>query len=276
MRLGTAGFVDSSSPEAWVAWIAARGYRAACLPPEVTEDDAVDAYARAAAAADIVIAEVGAWSNPLSPDPDAAREAREHCKRCLAVADRAGACCCVNITGSRGECWDGHHQTNLTAETFDMIVECVRDIVDSVKPTRTYYTLETMPWMYPDSADSYERLLHAIERDRVGVHFDPVNLISSPQRYYGNADLIRDCVRSLGPHIRSCHAKDIVFGQSFMVHLDEVMPGRGGLDYPTLLRELSALGPDLPLITEHLASLEEYDEAAAHIRAVAAQVGVGL
>jgi hypothetical protein len=33
-----------------------------------------------------------------------------------------------------------------------MVVAVVRDIMDAVKPTRAFYTLETMPWMYPDCA----------------------------------------------------------------------------------------------------------------------------
>ncbi len=276
MRLGTNGFVDSSTPEAWVGWMTARGYRAAYFPGEITDEDEVRAYARAAEAADIVIAEVGAWSNPLGPDPDAAREAREHCKRRLAIADLAGARCCVNITGSRGEPWDGHHPANLTGETFERIVECVRDIIDSVNPSRAYYTLETMPWMHPDSVESYVRLLEAVDRERFAVHFDPVNLISSPQRYYANAALIGDFVKQLGPRIRSCHAKDVRLDQRLTVHLDEVVPGRGGLDYATLLRELDSLGPDMTLITEHMASLQEFDEAAAHIRAVAGELGIAL
>jgi hypothetical protein len=65
---------------------------------------------------------------------------------------------------------------------------------------RTFYTLETMPWMYPDSTDAYLRLLRAVDRPRFAVHFDPVNLISSPQRCFCNADLIRDFIARLGPH----------------------------------------------------------------------------
>ena len=73
------------------------------------------------------------------------------------MADEIGARCCVNIAGSRGAKWDGPHPADLTPETFDLIVQSVREIIDAVKPTRAFYTLETMPWMYPDSADSYLR-----------------------------------------------------------------------------------------------------------------------
>lgn len=277
MRLGGPVYGDRSTPEAWVAAARAKGYRAVPCPLTPHADEAtVRAFERAARAADLVIAEVGAWSNPLSPDDETRRQALDKCRANLDLADRIGARCCVNIAGSRGEQWDGPDPANLTGETFDLIVESVRAIIDAVRPTRTWYTLETMPWAYPDSVDSYLRLIEAIDRPRFAVHLDPVNLINSPERYYRNADLLRDCFARLGPHIRSCHAKDIVLHGRLTVHLDEARPGLGGLDYATYLRELARLPEQTPLILEHLPTEAEYDVAAAHLRGVAAGLGLSL
>lgn len=277
MRLGGPVFDDCSTPELWVAALRRQGYRAAYWSHEFElPEDEVQAYVRAARAADIMIAEVGAWSNPLSPDEVTRTAAIEKCKRALAVADRVSARCCVNITGSRGEPWDDPHPANLTEETFDMIVEYVRDIIDTVQPQRACYALETMPWMYPDSPDSYLRLLAAIDRPQVAVHFDPVNMICSPQRFFDNAAFIRECFAKLGPRLKSCHAKDIALASKLTVHLDEVRPGLGGLDYHVFLGELAKLDPDTPLMLEHLPNADEYTHAAAHIRAVAGEIGVSL
>lgn len=267
-------FGDCTSPDGWASAVRRHGYRAAYCPLDASADDAtVSAWAAAAREADIVIAEVGAWSNPLSPDEATRRAARDVCCRQLDLADRVGARCCVNIAGSLGEQWDGPHPANLTADTFDRIVECVRAVIDAVRPTRTYYTLETMPWMYPDSPRSYLRLLEAIDRPRFAVHLDPVNLICSPRLYYANGDLIRECFALLGPHIRSCHAKDVVLASRLTTHLDEARPGLGGLDYAAFLTELARLDPDTPLMLEHLSAEEEYAAAAEHIRGVARSVG---
>lgn len=277
MRLGGPVFESLDWPEGWARAVRALGYRAAYCPLKEDADDAtVHAYAEAARAADLVIAEVGAWSNPLSPDGEARDKAVTLCKARLDLAEQIGARCCVNICGSRGEQWDGHHPDNLTEDTFDLIVDTVRDIIDTVQPVRSAYTLETMPWMYPDSVESYERLLRAIDRPAFAVHFDPVNLISSPQRYYNSGALIRDFVERLGPHIRSVHAKDIVMSGKLTVHLDECRPGLGNLDYRTFLTCLDTLGPDLTVMLEHLPSPEEYAAAAAHLRGVADDLGVAL
>ncbi len=276
LRFGGPTFEKYDSPDGWVNVVKKLGYNAAYCPVGAGEkDDLVNAYARAAKKADIIIAEVGAWSNPISPDEKTRREALAKCRRQLALAERIGANCCVNISGSRGERWDGPSEENLTEDTFDMIVETTRAIIDDVKPTRTYFTLETMPWAYPDSPDSYLRLLKAIDRRRFAVHLDPVNLICSPQRYFKNGQLIRECFRKLGPYIKSCHAKDILLSLKLMTHLDEVRPGLGGLDYATFLRELSKF-PNTPLMLEHLPNAEEYRLAATHIRSVAKTLGLSL
>ncbi len=277
MRLGGPIFAKTNTPESWAEAVANAGYKAACCPvkPEA-DDDTVVAYAAAARKADIVIAEVGAWSNPLSPDAASAKAAIEKCKASLALADRIGARCCVNIAGSRGKKWAGPAAADLTDGTFDMIVAMVRDIIDTVNPTRSFYTLETMPWMYPDSPDAYLRLLKAVDRKAFAVHLDPVNLVSSPQRYFATGHLIEECFAKLGAHIKSCHAKDILLRDNLTVHLDEVRPGQGNLDYPAFLRCLNRLDADIPLMLEHLPNEDEYRAAGAQVRTVAAEEGIAL
>lgn len=274
MRLGGPVFGEVSSPQEWIAALQKQNYRAAYCPiPPNSSDETIREYSRAAQNADIVVAEVGAWSNPLAPDEETRNAAIAHCIASLDLAERIGARCCVNISGSRGAQWDGPHEKNLTEETFEMIVETTRAIIDAVKPTRTFYALETMPWMYPDSPENYAQVLAAIDRKGFAVHLDPVNMICSPQRYFGNAEFLRECFRLLGAHIKSCHAKDISLAPQFMTHLDETQPGLGNLDYAVFLRELSALN-DVPLMLEHLQSEREYSQAAQHIRGVGAQEGL--
>ncbi len=277
MRLGGPLLTPFDGPAGWIAALRERGYSAAYCPVGADADDAtVRAYRQAADGAGIVIAEVGAWSNPLSPDDSERNAAIRKCQEQLALADRIGARCCVNIAGSRGRKWDGPHPDDLTEASFGLIVDSVREIINAVKPARTYYALETMPWMYPDSADSYLTLLQAVDRPRFAVHLDPANLISSPQRYFRNGELIRDCFAKLGPLVRSCHAKDVVLRDSFMVHLDEVRPGLGGLDYSAFLRELSRLPDNTPLMLEHLPNEDEYAAAATYIRDIAARQTLSL
>jgi sugar phosphate isomerase/epimerase len=268
------GPAGGDSPEAWVKAHQDLGYRAAYCPLDPgASDDTVRAYADAAKKAGIVIAEVGAWSNPISPKEDERKAALDKCRKGLALADRIGARCCVNISGSRDpDHWAGPHEKNLTQETFDAIVETTRAILDDVKPTRTFFTLEAMAWAYPDSPDAYLKLLKAIARERCAVHLDPTNMVASPQIFYRTGDLLRECFAKLGPQIRSCHAKDLkIYPDKLSVQMEEVTPGTGQFDYTTFLRELRKF-PEVPLMMEHLPNQEEYKKAAEYIRLVDAKI----
>ena len=271
MRLGGPIFEKWSNPEEWVAAVKRSGYSAVYTPVAPGPDDQAAAYAHAAQKAGIIIAEVGAWSNPIDADAAKARAAIANCQRNLDLAEKIGARCCVNVVGSRSMTkWAGPDPRNFTKETFDMIVATTREIIDAVNPKRTVYALETMPWIFPSSPDEYLDLLKAIDRPGLGIHLDPVNMINSPARYFNNADFIRDFFAKLGPYIKSCHGKDIILSDNLTVHLDECRPGTGFLDYGVFLSELSKLDRDTTLMLEHLPN-EEYADAAEHIRAVAAQ-----
>jgi sugar phosphate isomerase/epimerase len=262
-----------SDPAGWVKAVRAMGYSAAYCPVKPgASGDEIRAYEAAAKKEDIIIAEVGAWSNPISPDEKIRAAAFEKCVRSLELADAIGARCCVNITGSRND-GKGPNEKNLSIETFDMIVEVVRKIIDAVKPIRSYYCLETMPWSLPDSVSAYEQLMKAVDRDRCGAHMDPVNLLNSPRRCYNNKRVISEFFEKLGPYIRSCHAKDTLLQNALTVDIDEVRPGLGILDYKVYLRELSKLG-DVPLLIEHLQGEDEYRKAAEYIRSVGEGEGI--
>lgn len=278
IRLGGPVFDPYEDPDEWIGILKSSGYRAAYSPVQPgTDDQVIRKYREAANRNDIVIAEVGAWSNPISPDEGEAAKAVEKCIRGLQLADQIEANCCVNVSGSRNEkYWAGPHEDNLSDEVFDLVVETTRKIIDAVKPTRTFFALEAMPWAFPDSTETYLKLLKAIDRKRFGVHLDPVNMILSPRDYFFNGKLIKEMFTRLGSFIRSCHAKDILLREdNYIPQLDEVRAGLGKLDYAVYLRELSKL-KEIPLMMEHLKTAEDYKLAASYIRSVGKSVQLTL
>lgn len=278
IRLGGPVFKKYNNPEEWILALQELKYKAAYCPVKPGgSSNEIAQYKNAAQKANIVISEVGAWSNPIDPDEMKRKAAMEKCTSSLQLADEIGANCCVNISGSRNpEKWAGPHKDNLTSETFDLIVETTRKIIDAVKPRNTFFALETMPWAYPDSVESYEKLIKAIDRKQFGVHFDPVNLVVSPQVYFKNGEMIAEGIKKLGPYIKSCHAKDILLlDDQLTPHLPEVRAGLGNLNYAVFLSELSKLD-NVPLMMEHLNTDDEYRLAAKYIRSVAEENNITL
>jgi sugar phosphate isomerase/epimerase len=277
MRLGVSLDFKSDDPEIIARSYLAAGYSAAgCPAVSLDEPERIKAIREAFSRHDLCLAEVGVWNNLLDPDPSKRAENLAVNIQKMALADEIGARCCVNIAGSFSpDIWDGPHPDNLSEEAFDLTVENVRKILDAVKPKRSFFTLETMPWVIPDSPDSYLKLMQAVDRPRFAVHLDPVNMINCPARYYENAGFLRECFAKLGKWIVSCHAKDIQMSDQLTVHLQEVRAGLGALDYRTFLTELDRLPGDVPLILEHLPA-EEYPLAQQYVLEKAHQSGLGF
>ncbi|AGN02468.1 xylose isomerase domain-containing protein [Salinarchaeum sp. Harcht-Bsk1] len=278
MHLGGPVHDEFDTPAAWIDALDERGYTAATAPVDPDADPrTIEAFVDAADEAGVVIAEVGAWEhNPIADDPDEREAAIDACARHLQLADEIGANCCVNVAGSRGNGWAAPHPENFTEETFERVVASVQEIIDRVDPETAEYALEPMPWIFPHDVESHHRLLEAVDRDAYGVHFDPVNMLSSPERVARNADFVERFVDELGEEISTVHLKDVVLRDELTTHVDEVRPGAGTLDYHALLSALDALDDDLPLLLEHLDDPEEYERAANYVREVAADVGVDL
>ncbi len=279
VRLGGPIFLQSNDPAALAREHRRLGYSAAYCPEIATlhDEKLLTEIQRAYAAENVVIAEVGAWKNMLDPEAGKRRENLAYVTERCALAEAIGARCCVDIAGSYNpDSWYGPDPKNLSQEFFDATVENCRHIIDHVKPTRTRFTIEMMGWNLPDGPDSYLRLIQAVDRKAFGVHLDVCNGINSPQRFYQNSAFIRECFQKLGPWVVSCHAKDLKWVIEMNVHFEEVVPGRGQVDYRAYLTELAKLGREVPLMLEHLKTAAEYDEGRLYIKKVAAAAGVKL
>lgn len=267
MRLGIAVNFPHKSPEEWACKHKESGLGAVVFPCDYRADTAViDAYVKAAAEHDLVIAEVGCWSNPVSPDTEIRNNAVNFCKHQLELAEYVKARCCVNIAGSASKIWDGGYADNYSQENYEKTVATVQKIIDSVNPSNTCYTLEPMPNMFPDSPETYIQIIKDIDRKGFGVHMDAVNMISSPRRYFNNREFVNRCFELLGDKIVSCHLKDCLLEHKLTVSIVETECGKGGFDIPNYLAAIDKASENMPVIIEHLSDIDEYMQAIAYVR----------
>jgi sugar phosphate isomerase/epimerase len=278
VRLGGPIFLKSDDPVALAKEHRRLGYSAAYCPQvNVDHREHIRAIEKAFAAENVVIAEVGAWKNMLDPDESKRRENLAYVVERCALADAVGARCCVDIAGSYNpDVWYGMDPKNVSKEFLDATVQNCRHVIDTVKPKRTKFTIEMMPWSLPDGPDAYLQLIRAVDRAAFAVHLDVCNIINSPRRFYSNAEVIRECFQKLGARVISCHAKDLKWIPEFNVHFVEVAPGQGQIDYAAYLQGLSRLSTDAPLMLEHLKTPEEYEVGKEHILETARAIGVTI
>ena len=276
MRLGGSVMKPYSSPKEWLAHVKELGYSAVVFPVESTAPaSVVQEYLRVCQDNDLLIGEVGAWRNVMALDPKEREANLDWNIRQLELAETVGANCCVNISGSFAEYWDGYHPDLDTKETWDLVVSNTQRIIDAVKPTHTAYSLEPMPWMVPESPEQYLQLMKDVDRDAFKVHLDYCNMLNSIERYRHASEFITHCFELLGPHIVSIHAKDALILQGGLpIVINEVMPGEGSLDLSLVTKLAHSLGDDIPVFVEHLDTHEQYMQAVAAMRQAAKKAGV--
>ncbi len=266
------------TPAEWEQLLAASHFKAVTAPFTCrTPKEEIAAYCAAAKRQGAVIAEAGVWKNLFDPDPAAAAAALDYAKGQLALADEWDIPCCVNIVGTQSAAgWDAADKSNFTPETYEKIITCIRDIIDSVKPDRAFYCVEPMPWMVPDSPEAYLRLIRDVDRKQFGAHMDFVNMINCPRRYLDAEGFIDECFRTLAPYIKSTHLKDTRMHPTRLTAvLEECSPGEGALDFATVLTIMNRyLSADAPVLLEHMQTFEEYEKAYAYVAAQAEKAGI--
>ena len=276
MRLGGSVMKPYSSPKEWLSHVKELGYSAVIFPVESTAPlSVIREYEQVCRDNDLLIGEVGAWRNVMARDEKERAANLDWNIRQLELAETVGANCCVNISGSFADMWDGYHPALDTRETWALVVENTQRIIDAVKPTHTAYSLEPMPWMVPESPEQYLQLLRDVDRPAFKVHLDYCNMLNSIERYRHASEFITHCFDLLGENIVSIHAKDALILQGGLpIVINEVMPGQGSLDLSLVTSLAHGLGDDTPVFVEHLDTHEQYMQAVAAMREAAQKAGV--
>ena len=276
MRLGGSVMKPYASPKEWLGHVKELGYSAVIFPVENTAPAAVvREYAQVCRDNDLLIGEVGAWRNVMARDEKERAANLDWNIRQRELAETVGANCCVNISGSAGEIWDGYHPSLDSREVYELVVSNTQRIIDAVKPTHTAYSLEPMPWMIPESPEQYLQLMKDVDRAAFKVHLDYCNMLNGLDRYRHASAFITRCFELLGAHIVSIHAKDALLADGMLpIQINEVAPGEGTLDLSLVTKLAHGLGEDIPVFVEHLPDHDAYMKAAAVMRQAAQRAGV--
>ena len=270
MYLGISSSLEHSTPAEWALKHKALGLKTVVFPVSSLDgEETVLAYKKAADEAGLTIAEVGVWRNTLASDPEERERWIVYAIEQLRMADAIGAACCVNVVGTPyGPRWDGGYRDNFSPELWDMAVRMIRRIIDTARPVRTKFCIESMPWMIPSSPDEYLRLIEDVDRAEFGTHLDVVNMITTPRRYFYNDEFLEECFAKLHGTIVSCHLKDIRLKPEYTFQLEECACGEGSLDIELYARLATAESPHTPMIIEHLTTDEEYVSSVRYVKSV--------
>src|SRR3569623_2705739 len=180
IKLGRNSVAYHDDPDAYVQQYVDEGYAARYAPELKPRDPALKALVQAAAKAGLVIGEAGAWRNLIAHDAAKRKAILVFAVDALAAADEMSAVACVAFHGTMGHPGDpwqlsdnydyGPHPDNLGEAGFQRMVDTARYVIAAVKPKRTKFSLEMVPWLITGTPQEYLRLIKAVDRPQFAAH----------------------------------------------------------------------------------------------------------
>ncbi|MHB9029945.1 MAG: sugar phosphate isomerase/epimerase family protein [Candidatus Latescibacterota bacterium] len=225
---------------------------------------------------DMVIYEVGGYTNLVTPEEQNLQKNLTALAHCLEVAESVDCAMVGTVAGCRDPRYlINVHPDNWSPETWTLLVKSIRQVLRDTAGMKAAIGMEAQITTIIDTPRAHLRLMEDVGDDRLKVNLDPVNMISL-HNYYHTTELIHECFDLLGENILGCHAKDpFIIPDRQTVLVQEVRPGKGVMDYETYLIRMSRLKWPRALEPEHIAD-EEYPAAKEYVANVASRVGVKL
>jgi len=225
---------------------------------------------------DLDVYEVGGYQNMIHPDDATRQRNLKRLATCLEAAEKVGCPMVGTCTGSRdSNYYIGVHPDNWNDETWKLTVDAVKQVLRDTAGLKAALGIEAQITMNVGRPEDHKRLMDDVGDKRCAVNLDPVNMMSL-DNYYHTTELLNECFELLGEQILGCHAKDTyIWPDRQTVHVQEVCAGRGVMDYESYLVKLSRMKWPRTILAEHIPG-DQYAEAYAYIRNVAAKVGVKM
>lgn len=220
-------------------------------------------------------------TNLIHPNDDVRKRSVSKIRSAMRAARVLGSDVVVAMAGTRhpealGGKWPRAwlaHAENFSVQTWELLVRVLKKTLQDIEGDGVKFCLEPVSLTPVNSVERLSRLLRDVNSSLQKVLLDPVNLVTSVEDYFRTTDLTNTMFDVLGSDIAAVHAKDTSIRQELTLHLDEVPPGKGNLDYSTLLRRLNELPSRIPLIVEHVSTDEEITFAKKYIESIAGQIG---
>jgi sugar phosphate isomerase/epimerase len=215
----------------------------------------------------------GYWQCLIHPDEGRRRQAVRTLQEALRVAGDLGGRGIDTGPGSMSPTgpWNPHPD-NWSAKCREQLIKSLRECAKAAEDNNVFLSMEGHQLVALEDSEVTRDVLDAVGSPYVRCDFDPVNWITL-KTVFQTGPAVSKMMDTLGGHIVSAHAKDIVIEDRLTLHLETVPAGRGLLDYRTFLRRMEALDPDYPVIVE-AAGEKDLPEVSAFLHRTAEELGI--
>jgi sugar phosphate isomerase/epimerase len=281
VRLATTGLLPADLRQ--VDDAAARRLRSegfsgcSCFFPDFTAATpaALDRLRDTLARAGVDVAQVnGAYATLVNPDPAL--------RRLGIAALQAGVQVCRRLQGAslyvrpgslnpHGQWWPDPQ--NHAPATLDRLVDSLRLVATAAEDAGVVLALEGHTVSPLDTPATVRAVLDRVASPALKFNCDPVNFVASLQDVYHPHRVLATLFDTLGDVTWAMHAKDMDVEERHVLHIGEVVMGRGRMDLGDMLRRFQAVQPEGYVIIEHLPDAQ-IPEARAALLAAGAQAGI--
>ena len=217
----------------------------------------------------------GFWQNLVTPDEGQRSESVKTLQAAIRLAGWMGSRGIDTGPGSmnpRGPWFP--HPDNWTASARTQLVKSLKECAPVAEDCDVLLSMEGHQLVTLESAEITAEILDEVGSKWVTSDYDSANWITLKEAYDTTSAINRH-FDVLGKHIVSCHAKDIWAEDKLAVHLQDGCPGKGNMDFRTVLRRMDALSPDYPILPEGCTT-EELPEVVALFRGLAQELGLEI
>lgn len=173
----------------------------------------------------------------------------------------------------RGSWWP--HPDNRSPQTFDRLVGSLGLVCKTAEAEGVTLAIEGHVLSPLYSAQRLRDVLDAVGSPALKFNMDPVNFIGTVAEVYDPTAVVNELFDLLGTDTVALHAKDCALADALVVHIDEVVPGKGTMDYELLLTRFAEACPDGFVLIEHLTQ-EHIPAARAAILAAAQRASLNF
>jgi sugar phosphate isomerase/epimerase len=216
----------------------------------------------------------GRYNDLVTPD-DAARAEGIRAFQALLRIGRAWDVQSVYVRpgglNPRGSWWP--HPQNRAPETFDRLVNSLRQVCRTAEAEGVTIGIEGHVLSVLYSVQRVRDVLDAVGSPALKFNLDPVNFIGSVEDVYDTRRVINELFAQLGADVVALHAKDCALQDALVLHIDEVIPGQGTMDYELLLTRFQESCPNGYVLIEHL-NQDQTPAAQSAILAAAQRAGL--
>lgn len=144
------------------------------------------------------------------------------------------------------------HPDNHAPATIDRLVDSLGTLLPVAEDAGVVLTIEGHVLSPLDSVAKVREVIDRVGSPMLKFNVDPVNFVAGLRDVYHPRGLLDELYDTLGDVAWAVHAKDVDVEDRLVLHLTEVVIGRGRMDVAYYLRRFEEVKPDGFVIIEHL------------------------